>query len=206
MLVPTWTVRATRSAQAPFAMLTALSTRIGIPVHGPSLERLETTSDAEGIAIGARVIDAFGSSVFLLRPGASNVRDHRACGIADYQTDARVLHCKEAGGRLVAIDLVDASQVLALRDKWLSVHAAEGIADLHISLSSDRLDLYSSEPPPHLRLQGGALRQLRRVRLNHRDMDVPASDGPNTLVVSGGDWARPGQLGAGAPAAHVALA
>jgi hypothetical protein len=206
MLVPTWTVRTTRRAHAPFAMLTALSTRIGAPDHGPSLERLETTPDAGGIAIGARVIDGSGTSVFLLRPGESTVRDNRACGIAEYQTDARVLHYKEAGSRLVALDLVHASQVLALRDEWLSVDAAEGIADLHISLYDDRLDLCSSEPPPHLRLQGGALRRVRRVRLNHRDIDVPASDHPETLVVSGGDWARPGQRGAGAPAAHVALA
>ena len=205
MLVPTWTVRTTLRAHAPFAMLTALSTRIGAPVDRPSLERLETTPDVGGIAIGARVIDTFGTSVFLLQPGESSVRDNRACGIADYQTDARVLHYKEAGGRLVALDLVDASQVLALRDEWLSVDAAEGTADLHISLCGDRLDLCSSEPPPHLRLQGGALRRVRRVRLNRRDIDVAASDRPDMLVVSGGDWARPGQRGAGAPAAHVAL-
>ena len=55
------------------------------------------------------------------------MRDDRACGISDYQTDARILHYREAAGRLVTLDLVDASQLLALRDGWLSVDAAEGI-------------------------------------------------------------------------------
>jgi hypothetical protein len=205
MLVPTWTVRTTLRAHAPFAMLTAFSTRIGASVHGPSLERLETTPDIGKIAIGARVIDTSGTSVFLLQPREANVRDHRACGIADYQTDARVLHYREAAGRLLALDLVDASQLLALRDEWLSVDAAEGITDLHVSLSGDRLDLCSSEPPPHLRLQGGALRRVRRVRLNHRDADVRASDDAGTVVVSGGDWAAPAGQRDGANA-HIALA
>jgi hypothetical protein len=172
-------------------MLTAINARTSTAPHGPSLERLDTTPDAGGIAIGARVIDAFGTSVFLLRPGEVSMRDDRACGIADYQTDARVLHHRDAAGRLVALDLVDASQLLSLRDEWLSVDAAEGIADLHVSLSGDRLDLCSSEPPPHLRLQGRALRRVRRVRLNHRDVDVPASDDAGTVVVSGVDWATP---------------
>ena len=205
MLVPTWTVRTTLRAHAPFAMLTAFSTRIGASVHGPSLERLETTPDIGKIAIGARVIDTAGTSVFLLQPREANVRDHRACGIADYQTDARVLHYREAAGRLLALDLVDASQLLALRDEWLSVDAAEGITDLHVSLSGDRLDLCSSEPPTHLRLQGGALRRVRRVRLNHRDADVRASDDAGTVVVSGVDWAAPAGQRDGANA-HIALA
>jgi hypothetical protein len=204
-LVPTWTVRTTLTAHAPFAMLTAINARTGAPAHSSSLERLDTTPDAGGIAIGARVIDAFGTSVFLLRPGEASMRDDRACGIADYQTDARVLHHREAAGRLVALDLVDASQLLALRDECLSVDAADGIADLHVSLSGDRLDLFSSKPAPHLRLQGGALRRVRRVRLNRRDVDVPASDDAGTVVVSGADWAAPAGHRDGTEA-HIALA
>jgi hypothetical protein len=191
MLVPTWTARTTRTARAPFAMLTAISARTGRPPHRPSLDRLETTPDAGGIAIGARVVDAFDASVFLLRPGDTSMRDNRACRIADYQTDARVLHYREAAGRLLTLDLVDASQLLALRDGWLSVDAAEGFGDLHVAVSGDRLDMYSSAPPPHLRLQGGALRQVRRVCLNRRDVDVPASDDAGTVVVCGVDWAAP---------------
>jgi hypothetical protein len=205
MLVPTWTARTTRTAHAPFAMLTAINARTGRPPHGPSLDRLETTPDAGGVAIGARVVDGFGASVFLLRPGDTSLRDDRACRIADYQTDARVLHYREAAGRLLALDLVDASQLLALRDGWLSVDAVEGIGDLHVSASGDRLELCSSAPPPHLRLQGGALRKVRRVRLNRREADVRASDDPGTVVVCGVDWAAP----AGprdAANAHIALA
>jgi hypothetical protein len=204
-LVPTWTVRTTRTAHAPFAMLTAINAGTGTPPHGPSLDRLDTTPDAGGIAIGARVIEACGTSVFLLRPGELSMRDGRACGTGDYQTDARVLHYREATGRLVALDIVDASQLLALRNEWLSVDAGEGIADLHVSLSGDGLELFSSEPPPHLRLQGGALRRVRRVRLNRRDVAVPPSDDAGAIVVSGVDWAAPaGQRDAAD--AHIALA
>jgi hypothetical protein len=204
-LVPTWTVRTTRTAHAPFAMLTAIAARTGTPPHGPLLERLDTTPDAGGIAIGARVIDACGTSVFLLRPGEVGMRDERACGIADYKTDARVLHHREAAGRLVALDLVDASQLVALRDEWLSMDAAEGVSDLHVSRSGDRLDLFSSEPPPHLRLQGGAVRRVRQVRLNRRDVDVLAKDDAGTVVVSGVDWAAPGGRRDAADA-HIAIA
>jgi hypothetical protein len=186
-------------------MLTAINARTGRPPHGPSLDRLETTPDAGGIAIGARVVDAFGTSVFLLRPGDTSMRDDRACRIGDYQTDARVLHYREAAGRLLTLDLVDARQLLALRDGWLSVDAAEGIGDLHVSVSGDRLELCSSAPPPHLRLQGGALRKVRRVRLNRRDVDVPASDDAGAVVFCGVDWAAPaGQRDAAH--AHIALA
>ena len=169
------------------------------------LDRLETTPDAGGIAIGARVVDAFGTSVFLLRPGDTSMRDDRACRIGDYQTDARVLHYREAAGRLLTLDLVDARQLLALRDGWLSVDAAGGIGDLHVSVSGDRLELCSSAPPPHLQLQGGALRRVRRVRLNRRDVDVPAWDDAGTVVVCGVDWAAPaGQRDVAH--AHIALA
>ncbi|MGH9253423.1 MAG: heparinase II/III domain-containing protein [Vicinamibacterales bacterium] len=187
-LVPAWTVRTTRRTDAPFTLLTWIGDRQTSPFTMPLLERLDPACDADGTAIGARVGDAGGGSVFLLRPGDPAVRDRRACAVLDYRTNARALHYAEAGGRLIALDVIDASHARALRDNWLSITASETIADLHAVLSDDVLDLCSSTPPPELCLDGGALRGMRHVRLNHREIDPPPSARQHTLVIRGGEW------------------
>ena len=187
-LVPTWTVRTTRRSNAPFMLLTWISERDVAPVT-PSLERLDPPRDAEGTAIAARVVDNQRRSVFLLRPGEPPVRDSRRCDILDYQTNARVLHYVEADGRFVEIDLIDASHAVSVRQGLVSITAAESMADLHVSLSNDVLDLVSSNPPSQLRLQGIDLCGLRQVHLNHRAIDLSPADYPDALVIQGVDWA-----------------
>jgi uncharacterized heparinase superfamily protein len=191
-LVPTWTMRTTRKSNAPFALLTYVCEK-GAAASAPSLERLSPAPDSQGNAIGVRVGDARGGSVFLLRPGEACERDGRTCRIADYETNACVLHYEEADGHLLALDVIDATRVLALRPNWISIAAAEPIADLHVSWSNDALDLCSSQPPGELRLQGAAVRTVRQVRLNRRLIDVRPSGHPENLVVNGGDWASAAQ-------------
>jgi hypothetical protein len=150
------------------------------------LERVVATPDPGGTAIAARVVDGCRTAVFLLRPGETESRETRACGALDYQTDARLLHYAEAG-HLLTLDLADASHALALRDGWVSVAASEPCRDLHIAIAGGVLDVQASSPPPHLRIQGGALGTVRRVRLNQREL--PASPRqPDTVTLYGVDW------------------
>jgi hypothetical protein len=86
---------------------------------------------------------------------------------------------------------VHASHALALRDGWLSVAASEPVHDLHVRLSDGILELCASEPPRQLRIQGRALIGLHSIQLNGRPYRLSFGDRPNTLLISGADWAAP---------------
>jgi len=150
-LVPTWTARIARDARVPFSMITWIGESHG--TTGPSLERLDVTADPAGEAIAARVVSGEVASTYLIRPGEPASRDSRACGILQYQTNARVVHYRTRGEALVALDLVDASHALALRDGWLSVAASESMPDLHATIANGQLHLAASEPPRELRVE-----------------------------------------------------
>ena len=184
-LLPTSSARVTRRVRLPFSMvcwIDAVTTE-----STPDLQRIAANSDPHGEAIAVRVGSADFASVYLLRPGEPSSRDGRACGTLDYQTDARVLHFRTRGETLLALDLVDASQALALRDGWLSIAMSEPVRDLHIQLNDDVLELWASEPPRQLRILGGAVGTLRVIRLNGRSHSLVA-DPPDTLLISGVDW------------------
>jgi hypothetical protein len=126
--------------------------------------------------------------VFLLRPDEPSSREGRACGVLDYQTNARVFHVRSNGDALLALDLVDGSHALALRDGWVSVEADEPVADLRAVLLDNALDLSASEPPRQLRLQGTCLAQLRAISLNGRPFPPSSADRPDTLLIPGSEW------------------
>jgi hypothetical protein len=165
-LVPTWTARLARTTRLPFSTITWIGASHA--ADAPSLERLEVTADPGGDAIAARVAAGDVASTYLIRPGEPAARDSRACGILDYQTNARVMHVRTRGGALVAMDLVDASDALALRDGWLSVAASEPMRDLHASVVDGVLRLTASEPPRELRVEIGG----------------------NIFLIAAGDWSR----------------
>ena len=146
-LVPTWTARISREAPLPFAMLTWIGEGDGTDV--PALERLDVAADSGNGAIAARVLRGEFTSTYLLH--GSN------CGVADYQTDARVMHVRTRGDEFVALDLIDVSHALALRDGWLSIAASEPLSDLHAHVAGGRLHLATSQPPRELRIDAGAL-------------------------------------------------
>jgi hypothetical protein len=165
-LVPTWTARIARDARVPFSMITWIGESHG--TTGPSLERLDVTADPAGEAIAARVVSGDVASTYLIRPGETASRDSRACGILEYQTNARVVHVRTRGNALIALDLVDASHALALRDGWLSVAASEPMPDLHATIANGALHLAASEPPRELRVEGSG----------------------NIFLITAGDWSR----------------
>jgi uncharacterized heparinase superfamily protein len=185
-LLPTWSVRVTRSMRPPFSMLSWIG---AATAHStPDLQRITANADPQGEAIAARVVNGDFASVYLLRPGEPSSRDGRACGTLDYQTDARVLHFRTRGERLVALDLVDASHALALRDGWLSLAMSESVRDFHLQVNDDMLELWASDPPRQLRILGGALLGLRTIRLNGRSHPLVVTDVPDTLLISGANW------------------
>jgi len=187
-LIPTWTARVTHEGVTPLSMVTWISSAAETAHGVPSLARIVATSDPEGRAIAARVATGNRASVFLLRPGEPPSRERRACGIVDYQTNARVLHFRTTGDCLVALDLIDGSHALALRDGWVSVEAAEPVADLHVVLSENTLDLSASKPPRQLRLLGTCIARLRAVYLNGRPFSPLPADRPDTLLIPAGEW------------------
>jgi uncharacterized heparinase superfamily protein len=190
-LVPTWTARITRTRRLPFSMITWAGDLNGARQETPCLERLAVNADPTGDAIAARVVSGAFTSAYLVRPGETPSRDSRACGILDYQTNARALHFRTRGDSLVTLDLADASHALALRDGWVSVAASEPIRDLHLMLGDGGLRLDASEPPRQLRLQGNAIIGLRAIHLNGRSYPPPPADRPDTLLISGSDWSSP---------------
>jgi uncharacterized heparinase superfamily protein len=185
-VLPTWRARVARSKRLPFSMLTWIHAASAASV--PNLQRIAANADPHGEAIAARVVSGDVVSVFLLRPGEPSARDGRACGTLEYQTDARVLHVRTRGEALVALDLVDASHALALRDGWLSVAMTEPVGDLHLQLQDDVLEMCASEPPQQVRLLGGAVASIRAIRLNGRSLPLRAIDARDALVISGDEW------------------
>jgi uncharacterized heparinase superfamily protein len=185
-LLPTWSVRVAADVCLPIAMVSWIGPASGRTT--PSLQRLSVNADTHSEAIAARLIHDEFTSAYLFRTGEPSCRDGRASGAAEYQSDARVLHVRTRGLRLARLDLVDASHALALRDGWLSVAASEPVCDLHIRFADAVLQLAASEPPRELRLLGRALRGIRTIRLNGRDYPLVIDD-PDSLVISGADWA-----------------
>jgi hypothetical protein len=185
-LLATWSVRVTRELPLPLSMVSWIDTATAHST--PELQRIGANADPHGGAIAARVVNGDFASVYLLRPGEPSSRDGRASGPLDYQTDARVLHFRTRGETLVALDVVDASHALALRDGWVSVETSEPVRDLHIQVYDEVLQLSASEPPRQLRLLGGALLGLRAIRLNGRSYPLAVVDPPDTHLISGADW------------------
>ncbi|MBI2188546.1 MAG: alginate lyase family protein [Acidobacteria bacterium] len=186
-LIPTWAARVTRRAPAPLVLLTWIAEASDSTSHAPRLERLAPAADPGGVAIGARVSDGRRTSVFLLRPGEPPSQEARGGGTSDYQTDARLLHYTDAG-RLLVLDLIDASHATALGDGWISVSASEPVPDLHIALADETLDVAASAPPPQLRIQGDGLAAIRRVLLNRREMPLPSTHHRDSVVIYAVDW------------------
>jgi hypothetical protein len=186
-LEPTWAARLTRARVAPFHVVTW----IGPAVDGsrPSLDRLVVASDRGGAAVAARVSVDDRVSVFLLRPGEPPWRDARSAGTSDYRTDARLLHYSTRAGALATLDVIDASDVSALHDGWLSLAADAPVGELHIGVEDRAMDLRAVEPPARLRLQGVILATLGAIRLNGRALPfTPTDDAPSGIVIDRDQW------------------
>jgi uncharacterized heparinase superfamily protein len=187
-LVPTWTARVTHEGVTPLSMLAWIGAAADTAHCAPSLERMAATADPAGRVIAARIVAGDRSSVFLLRPGEPSWRESRACTVGQYQTNARMLHVRSEGDCLVALDLVDGSRAVSLRDGGISVEADGPVADLHVALSDGVLHLFASTPPRRLCIQGHAIARLRAVSLNGRPAPLDPAGHTETLLIPRADW------------------
>ena len=187
-LVPTWTARVTHEGVTPLSMLAWIGAAAETAHCAPSLERMAATADPAGRVIAARVVAGDRSSVFLLRPGEPSWRERRACTVGEYQTNARMLHVRSEGDCLLALDLVDGSRAVSLRDGGISVEVDGPVADLHVALSGGVLRLFASTPPLRLRIQGHAIARLRVVSLNGRPAPQDPAGHTETLLLPRADW------------------
>jgi hypothetical protein len=184
-LLPTWSARIAQDMGTAITFLSWIGVACGSTA--PALQRLAIDGAARGDAIGARVVDGPFLSAYLLGSAAPASREGGASPCADYQTDARFLHLRTRDETFVALDVVDASHALALRDGWLSIAASEPVPDLHVHLDGEMLHLAASQPPSQLRLLGRALTPVRAIRLNGRSLSIPPEQ-TDSLVLSGADW------------------
>jgi hypothetical protein len=186
-LEPTWSARVSRSAFAPFAMVTW----VGTACASPSMQRVRTECDPNGTSLAVYLTCDEAASVILLRPGEPPVRDTRSSNLSGYQTNARLLQYATRGNQFRSLAVADASHVLAMRDGLLSVAADDHLADLHIAVDGDVLALSASQPPPRLRLQGAAVGAIRQLRLNRREAPAIPRGQRDALVIPAADWADP---------------
>ncbi|HXH25981.1 MAG TPA: alginate lyase family protein, partial [Vicinamibacterales bacterium] len=184
-LAPTWTVRVTRRAAAPLAMITWIRPR-GSPDEAPRVERVD---GGVGV-VGARAVYGMRQSLLLVRPGPGFPDAAPACRIGEIETDARVAHLAREGD-LLLLDLVDASRAAA-GGAFTLVAGGGRFADLHISLSTKVIELTASSPPPDLRLHGRALRTVTLVKLNGRPIP-PDRDSGGGLTIAPSAWERPAE-------------
>ena len=174
-LVPTWTARITREGGLPLRMVTWIGAAYAADTAPPQLERMVPECDHAAHAIGARVIAGSRHSTFVLLVNEPAVRDGRAVGTPEFQTDARVIHYTERGGKLMTLDLVDVSHALALREGWFSVTASAPLPDLHLAVNGRVLELHTSGTATEISVEGGALGEIDVVTLNGREITQPTS-------------------------------
>ncbi len=188
-LVPAWTARVTHRQAAPFALITWIGPAGRDADTPPFLQRLDATSDSAPATIATRLVAGDLASVCVMQPGRPAQQRAPMCAVLDYETDARVLHYVTRGDRLVALDLVDGTGVVARRGHPINVACASMVADLRISVDGTALALSASVPPSELRIHG-ELTRVDLVRLNGREMPRPSGAPSGAWLIHASDWAE----------------
>ena len=190
-LMPTWTARVSRTATAPFSIVTWVAAS---PV-APALTRLQPEVDGGGAAaVAVRIAQHDFTWTTVLRPGEPPARETRGARVGGYHTNARLLHYGVRDDRLVSLTLCDATHALALRDDWLSVAAEETVADLHVECGGGRIDVWASQRVPRLRLQGALVTNASVIRLNGRELPPAPRERADSVVVTPSQFGQPGRI------------
>jgi hypothetical protein len=190
-LLPTWSARVSRSAVAPFS----IATWIAVTPSAPTMMRLPAECDPGGSpAVALRVLQQDVAWTTVLRPGEPRLRETRGCAVGAYHTNGRLLHYGSRDGRLVSLGACDASHVLALREGWLSLAGDEPVADVYLEAIGETIDLWSSAPPPRLRLQGVVVTEARTIRVNGREVPDDARERADSVVVLPSHFGEPRRI------------
>jgi hypothetical protein len=111
--------------------------------------------------------------------------------MAEYHTDARLLQYSIADNGELMLAAAETTHALSLGDGVLSLTADALVADVHVAVRGDRVELWSSRPVSRLDVQGEAIRHVRTMRLNGRDVPIDDSRRVDTVAVGSSDWADP---------------
>jgi hypothetical protein len=184
VLVPAWSARVEMTGGPPLTLVTWIGSDRAI--EAPIVQRLSAVTDGIFPALAARITRGASQSVYMLRPGAPAAGAERRCGLVDFETDARVLHYHADGTRHVSLDLVDARYAMTARSGWLSVQSDDPIADLHLAVEHEVLDLRASRPPARVCLHGAAA--FHTLRLNGRELPQSGGRSASPVLIHSADW------------------
>jgi uncharacterized heparinase superfamily protein len=182
VLTPTWAVRATAEARTPLTLVTWLGSAASF--RSPSLRTTPPENDADAATV-IEVRDETRSATFMIRPADSSPA-RGVCRVGDFETDAVLLHYVEEDGRLRALSIIDGHHCITARDAWLSIAADGPIADLHIAVRGEEIELDSLSPPGELTVHGTG--RFAAIRANGRDLPLSSKSTPDTLLIHGSDW------------------
>jgi hypothetical protein len=182
-LVPSFSARVAVAGDTPLRMMTWIGEDRAW--QSPALRRLAIDCEDGRSALAAEVRAGRRRALFVVRLGGAPPHAARTCRVADFESDARVLHCLADGDRLVHLDLVDVGRVVTSRQGWLSIEAEGILRDLHVGIDHGTIDLCASAPSVTMRMRG--LSPAHRVRLNGRELPhLPIA--AKTLLIHPSDW------------------
>ena len=185
-LMPSYTAVASRQIWSPATLVAWLGA--GDEANPPCLEALPVAADAAALSVAVRIRRRDGAITTLLRPGDIEVRAGRSADSEDYHTNARLLQYVEDESGMVQLSVADGSHALALHEGLLSVGAHDQMHDLHVRISGELVELWSTNPPARLHLQGTQAGAVRTARLNGRVRIVSRADESGALTFSSSDW------------------
>jgi hypothetical protein len=183
VLVPTWAARIEVAAEAPVTLITWIGSDRDI--EAPLVQRAITTCEGATPAIAAQITGTASRSVVMLRPGGDAFDAPRRCRVLDFESDARALHYRTVGTRIVSLDLVDARYATTTRAGSISIESDDPVPDLHLGVENGTLDLRASVPPARLRVRGAACHMLR---LNGRELPQIGAATSDLLLIHNADW------------------
>jgi hypothetical protein len=188
-LEPTWSVRVSRQGHLPATLITWI--RAGTFRQPPVLRHLHADGDDVTPCVALSLVTGDTESRLLLRPGDAPGRTGRTCTTGAYRTDGRLLHVRTARGRVLALTMADATEVLALEDGGVSVRAGNRVSGLHVTFDGDGMDVWASAAPDWLELRGAALDGVAHIRVNGHPVAAPRDRDGTLIVRSAGTVARP---------------
>ena len=155
--------------------------------QSPTLAAIPVQCAGTDPGIAVEIADGGRRALFMVRMGITSRDGGAGCRVAGHATDARALHCLANGDRLVRLDLIDVTRLVAGGRGWLSFEADGPFADLHIGVERGVVDLRASTAAATLRLHG--ISPVHRVRLNGRDFVTdPSGPDSSSLLIHPTDW------------------
>lgn len=163
----------------------------------PLLRRIDVEGGEGRLAAGVYVEHGGGSTSTLVRASGMGAGDGRLVQCGEFRSDGRVVQLRRSK-TLAAVSLAAASRLEAPDSPFAQISATEPIADLQVTLRGTSLELWTTSPPPVLRIQLSGPYRARRMLLNGHELQL-AGDSVTHLTIGAAQWGvmgrRPGGSG-----------